>query len=77
MYLLFKFILCFTDEDKERDLRDRERARLEEEVRELRTRLTKSASVLGDFSDTRKELDRSERQKQQLSDHIEVGTVHT
>ena len=56
---------------KERE-QEQERQRQETEVRELRSQLSKSASIVGECSDVRRELDQSERQRTQLSDHIDV-----
>ena len=48
-----------------------ERWKLENELKELRSQISKSG-LAGELSDLRRELDRSERQRAQLSDHIEV-----
>ena len=45
---------------------------MEDELREMRSQLTKSASAVGDYGDLRRELERSEKQRTQLSDHIQV-----
>lgn len=37
--------------------------------------LTKSATI-NDLSVLKKELDKSERQREQLSDHLEVNSIH-
>ena len=50
---------------------DRERLRQETEIDELRAALKRSAGVV-QLDETRRELEKSERQRQQLSDHIEV-----
>ena len=63
---------CVAASDKERDHREAEVTRLKQEVSDLRQQLNKSAGALGEFGDLRRELDRSEKQRQQLSDHIEV-----
>lgn len=61
--------------EEERDLEysERERHRLEDELRELRSQLGKSAAVVGEYRELQQELERSERQREQLSDHIQVG----
>ncbi|KAK2187482.1 hypothetical protein NP493_164g03016 [Ridgeia piscesae] len=53
---------------------EREKKRLEEELRELRSQVSRSAVVVGDYSSIQKDLERSERQRAQLSDHIQVLT---
>lgn len=50
---------------------DRERHRQESEIEDLRSALKRSAGVV-QLDETRRELEKSERQRQQLSDHIEV-----
>jgi len=52
---------------------EREKKRLEEELRELRSQVSRSAVVVGDYSSIQKDLERSERQRAQLSDHIQVS----
>ena len=52
---------------------EREKKHLEDELRELRSQATRSAVVVGDYSSIQKDLDRSEKQRAQLSDHIQVG----
>ena len=49
-----------------------ENRRLGDEVRELRTHLSKSAAVVGDYGGLQRDLDCSEKQRTQLSDHIQV-----
>ena len=49
-----------------------EKRRLQEAVRDLQSQLSRSSAAVSDLGDVRKELDRSERQRTQLSDHIEV-----
>ena len=68
-------ILLHLAEDKDRAQWQSDRRQMEEELRELRSQLTKSASAMGDYGEIRKELDRSEKQRTQLSDHIQVHTV--
>ena len=75
--LLILTSLFHTVEEQDRERRESEMRRMQEEVKDLRHQLHKSASVLGDMADLRKELDRSEKQRQQLSDHIEVRTKQT
>ena len=60
-------------ESRDRDHRETELQRLQDEVKDLRQQLNKSASALGDYGELRRELERSEKQRQQLSDHIEVS----
>ena len=60
-------------EEFERQQFESERRRLEDEIREMRAQITKSASVMGEYNDMRKELERSEKQRMQLSDHIQVN----
>ena len=49
--------------------------RLKDEVNDLRHQLNKSAGALGEYGELRRELDRSEKQRLQLSDHIEVSVT--
>ena len=54
-----------------------ERRHLESELRELRSQLGKSAAMVSEYSELRRELDKSEKQRTQLSDHIQVSiTLH-
>ena len=64
-----------TVESRDRDHRETELQRLQDEVKDLRQQLNKSASALGDYGELRRELERSEKQRQQLSDHIEVSVI--
>nr|CAB3229879.1 centrosomal protein of 128 kDa-like [Phallusia mammillata] len=52
---------------------ERDRMRQENEIADLRAALKRSAGVV-QLDETRRELEKSERQRQQLSDHIEVLT---
>ena len=61
--------------EKERDSRESEVTRLKDEVNDLRHQLNKSAGALGEYGELRRELDRSEKQRLQLSDHIEVSVT--
>ena len=61
------FSVLFTASERQ----DRERLRQENEIEELRSALKRSAGVV-QLDETRRELEKSERQRQQLSDHIEV-----
>ena len=49
-----------------------ENRRMTDELRELRTHLSKSAAVIGDYGGLQKDLECSEKQRTQLSDHIQV-----
>nr|XP_026694219.1 centrosomal protein of 128 kDa-like isoform X1 [Ciona intestinalis] len=55
------------------DRMERERTRQEGEIDELRAALKRSAGVV-QLDDLRRDLEKSERQRQHLSDHIEVLT---
>ncbi|ELU12564.1 hypothetical protein CAPTEDRAFT_175473 [Capitella teleta] len=62
--------------DEQQDgLREQEIKRLKQDLEEARSQLTKSASVVGDYGELRRELDKSERLRSQLSDHIQVGVA--
>lgn len=56
----------------ERDQLEIENRRLKEDIKDLRSQMSKSASMVGEYSDLKKQLDHSEKQKRQLSDHIQV-----
>lgn len=62
-------------EEQQEAVKDAENKRLKQELEELRSQLTKSASVVGDYGELRREVDKSERIRTQLSDHIQVGNV--
>ena len=65
--------MCFTVDEQQEALREQENRHLKQEVEQLREQLTKSASVVGDYGELRREADKSERQRTQLSDHIQVS----
>ena len=54
-----------------------ERRHLETELRDLRAQLGKSAAMVSEFSELRRELDKSEKQRNQLSDHIQVRAFYS
>ena len=62
----------YSGEEHDREQHENDRRHLENELRELRTQLGKSAVVVGDYADLRRELERSEKQRDQLSDHLQV-----
>lgn len=64
-YILAMFMPSCTEGDVDQ-LRDRE-------IQELRSQLTKSVSSVADYAALRRELDQSEKQRAQLSDHIQVS----
>ena len=61
-----------TVEEREHKYREHEQHCLEAEINDLRSQLGKSAAVVGEYRELQQELDRSERQRDQLSDHIQV-----
>jgi hypothetical protein len=63
-------------EEQQEGLREQEIKRLKQEVEDARVQLTKSASVVGDYGELRRELDKSERLRSQLSDHIQVRSCY-
>ncbi len=44
-------------------------------MQELRSQLSRSAGMVGEFSQLKHELEKSEKQRHQLSDHIQVCTA--
>ena len=65
-------IILLSDDEREAAWVEREKQHLEDETRELRSQLAKSATAIADYGQLRQELDRSEKQRTQLSDHIQV-----
>ena len=63
---------CITDDAREVVWSEREAHRLEQEATELRSQLAKTAAAISECGQMRQELDRSEQQRTQLSDHIQV-----
>ena len=52
---------------------EEERAQLlERELHEMKSHLVRSVGAVSELEDLRRRLDKSERQRAQLSDHIEV-----
>ena len=77
-YRIFKFdkmklflheICSALSEDSDEEF---ERQQLDLEVRELRSQVAKAAVSLKDFTKLQQDLERSEQQRAQLSDHIQV-----
>lgn len=60
------------EEDK-----DRERKAMEREISDLRGQLSRAISASSEAEELRRGIERSERQRAQLSDHIEVGEIGT
>lgn len=58
------------EEDK-----DRERKAMEREISDLRGQLSRAISASSEAEELRRGIERSERQRAQLSDHIEVGEI--
>jgi hypothetical protein len=61
------FILCYffsADEARERNF--------EKEIHELRSQLTRSVGAISEMETLRRALEKSDRQRTQLSDHLEV-----
>ncbi|CAE1238674.1 CEP128 [Acanthosepion pharaonis] len=54
--------------------RDKEKQRLDTELRELRQHLTRTVDVVSEMENVRRSVHKSEQQRIQLSDHIEVLT---
>lgn len=66
----FCFLLFIVEENK-----DRERNAMEREITDLRGQLSRAISASGEAEELRRGIERSERQRAQLSDHIEVKLV--
>ena len=70
---LITFPFCFfTVDDHDRTQMMTENQRMADELKELRSHLSKSAAVVGDYGGLQRDLDCSEKQRTQLSDHIQV-----
>eukprot|EP00106_Octopus_bimaculoides_P013423 XP_014780865.1 PREDICTED: centrosomal protein of 128 kDa-like isoform X2 [Octopus bimaculoides] len=54
--------------------REKEKQRLDKELQELRQHLTNTVSVVAEMDNVRQNIHKSEQQRSQLSDHIEVLT---
>ena len=50
----------------------KEKRLMEKEIENMRAQLAKTLSVSGEMDEMRRSVERSERQRAQLSDHIEV-----
>ena len=48
---------------------------MESELQELRSQLSKSVAALGEHGELRRNLERNEKQRIQLSDHIQARSV--
>lgn len=59
-------------DDKEREKWVSEKNHMENELKTMRSQLTKSVAAMGDYTDLREVLDKSERQRDHLSEHILV-----
>lgn len=71
-----RFNFCsFPSADNWSIQQEREKKHLEDELRELRSQVGRSAAVVGDYSSLQKDLERSEKQRAQLSDHIQVSRL--
>lgn len=69
MKLFLHEICSALSEDSDEEF---ERQQLDLEVRELRSQVAKAAVSLKDFTKLQQDLERSEQQRAQLSDHIQV-----
>ena len=65
---LKSFVLFFIVEEN----KDRERNAMEREITDLRGQLSRAISASSEAEELRRGIERSERQRAQLSDHIEV-----
>ncbi|GAB1601272.1 hypothetical protein Ahia01_000405500, partial [Argonauta hians] len=54
--------------------RDKEKQRMDQELQELRKHLTKTVAVVAEMDCVRNNIHKSEQQRSQLSDHIEILT---
>ncbi len=71
--LLIPINAYFLDVEQERESLERDRRHQEQEINSLRAQLAKSATVTADLEQIRQDLKKSENQRDQLSDHIQVG----
>lgn len=55
--------------------RDKEKQRLDTELQELRQHLTRTVDVVSEMENVRRSVHKSEQQRIQLSDHIEVSLL--
>lgn len=60
-------VLLLVEETRDRNF--------ENEIRELRGQLTRSVGAISEMESLRRALEKSERQRAQLSDHIEVKYI--
>ena len=57
-------------------MEEEQKKNLERELLDLRQQMTRSIGATSETEELRRGLEKSERQRVQLSDHIEVGTKY-